>query len=86
MSYNQNIDRMFIEYKVYRRVSDLKPFISRDELPSCQMIGKKKFVGKKAKMEAVYRLTGKRLPTGFPRFQTASNPHRFSNPVLSKAV
>lgn len=58
MSYNQNIDRMFIEYKVYRRVSDLKPFISRDELPSCQMIGKKKFVGKKAKMEAVYRLTG----------------------------
>lgn len=41
MSYNQNIDRMFIEYKVYRRVSDLKPFISRDELPSCQMIGKK---------------------------------------------
>ena len=61
MSYNQNIDRMFIEYKVYRRVSDLKPFISRDELPSCQMIGKKKFVGKKAKMEAVYRLTGKRF-------------------------
>ena len=52
---------MFIEYKVYRRVSDLKPFISRVELPSCQMIGKKKFVGKKAKMEAVYRLTGKRL-------------------------
>ena len=49
MSYNQNIDRMFIEYKVYRRVSDLKPFISRDELPSCQMIGKKKFVGKKGK-------------------------------------
>lgn len=49
MSYNQNIDRMFIEYKVYRRVSDLKPFISRVELPSCQMIGKKKFVGKKAK-------------------------------------
>ena len=39
MSYNQNIDRMFIEYKVYRRVSDLKPFISRVELPSCQMIG-----------------------------------------------
>ena len=46
---------MFIEYKVYRKVSDLKPFISRDELPSCQMIGKKKFVGKKAKIEAVYR-------------------------------
>ena len=65
MSYNQNIDRMFIEYKVYRRVSDLKPFISRDELPSCQMIGKKKFVGKKAKMEAVYRLTGKRLPEDY---------------------
>jgi hypothetical protein len=43
------LDRMFIEYKVYRRVSDLKPFISRDELPSCQMIGKKKFVGKKSK-------------------------------------
>ena len=51
---------MFIEYKVYRRVSDLKPFISRDELPSCQMIGKKKFVGKKAKMEAVYRLTDRK--------------------------
>lgn len=65
MSYNQNIDRMFIEYKVYRRVSDLKPFISRVELPSCQMIGKKKFVGKKAKMEAVYRLTGKRLPEDY---------------------
>lgn len=65
MSYNQNIDRMFIEYKVYRRVSDLKPFISRVELPSCQMIGKKKFVGKKSKMEAVYRLTGKRLPEDY---------------------
>lgn len=49
MSYNQSIDRMFIEYKVYRKMSDLKPFISRDELPSCQMIGKKMFVGKKAK-------------------------------------
>ena len=24
--------------------------------------------------------------TGFPRFQTASNPHLFSNPVLSKTV
>lgn len=64
MSYNQNIDRMFIEYKVYRRVSDLKPFISRDELPSCQMIGKK-VCRKKAKMEAVYRLTGKRLPEDY---------------------
>ena len=65
MSYNLNIDRLFIEYKVYRRVSDLKPFISWVELPSCQMIGKKKFVGKKAKMEAVYRLTGKRLPEDY---------------------
>ena len=49
---------MFIEYKVYRRVSDLKPFISRDELPSCQMIGKKKFVGKK------YNRAGKQLSYG----------------------
>lgn len=40
---------MFIEYKVYRKMSDWKPFISRDELPSCQMMGKKKFVGKKRK-------------------------------------
>ncbi len=46
VSYNKNIDRMFIEYKVYRKMSDWKPFISRDELPSCQMMGKKKFVGK----------------------------------------
>ena len=38
MSYNQNIDRMFIEYKVYRKMSDLKPFISRDELPSCHLV------------------------------------------------
>ena len=63
---------MFIEYKVYRRVSDLKPFISRDELPSCQMIGKKKFVGKKAKMEAVYRLTGERLPEDYTTEQVNS--------------
>ena len=42
---------MFIEYKVYRKMSDWKPFISRDELPSCQMMGKKKFVGKKAKID-----------------------------------
>lgn len=56
---------MFIEYKVYRKMSDLKPFISRDELPSCQMIGRKKFVGKKAKIEAIYRLTGKRLPEDY---------------------
>lgn len=58
MSYNQNIDRMFIEYKVYRRVSDLKPFISRVELPSCQMIGKKKFVGKKQKWRLFIDLQG----------------------------
>lgn len=49
MSYNQNIDRMFIEYKVYRKMSDLKPFISRDGISSCQIMGKKKFVGKKRK-------------------------------------
>ena len=80
MSYNQNIDRMFIEYKVYRRVSDLKPFISRVELPSCQMIGKKKFVGKKAKMEAVYRLTGKRLPEDYkaPTEKRCLSLHRYN--------
>ena len=61
MSYNQSIDRMFIEYKVYRKMSDLKPFISRDELPSCQMIGKKMFVGKKAKIEAIYRSEERRV-------------------------
>lgn len=58
MSYNQSIDRMFIEYKVYRKMSDLKPFISRDELPSCQMIGKKMFVGKKQKQRLFIDLQG----------------------------
>lgn len=48
---------MFIEYKVYRRVSDLKPFISRDELPSCQMIGKK-VCRKKAKWRLFIDLQG----------------------------
>ena len=62
---------MFIENKVYRKMSDWKPFISRDELPSCQMMGKKKFVGKKAKIEAVYRLTGKRLSEDYTTEQMA---------------
>lgn len=56
---------MIVEYKVYRRMPELKPYISRDELPACRMIGKKKFVGRKAKIEAVYRLTGKRLPDDY---------------------
>ena len=53
-------------------MSDLKPFISRDELPSCQMIGKKMFVGKKAKIEAIYRLTGERLPEDYTTEQVNS--------------
>lgn len=52
---------MFIEYKVYCKMLDWKFFIFRDEFFFCQMMGKKKFVGKKVKIEVVYRFIGKCL-------------------------
>lgn len=59
---------MIYEYKIYRK-SDLTPVVSHIELPACQMIGRKKYVGTKARIEAIYRLTGKRLPDEYTTLQ-----------------
>lgn len=53
---------MIIEYKVYRKDGDLSPIITPMEIPSYQLRGKKKFVGRKAKIEAIFRAFEVRLP------------------------
>ena len=53
---------MIAVYNVYRRNADEVPVISMSELPKIQMKGKKKYTGKKAKIEAIFRLTGEELP------------------------
>lgn len=53
---------MVVEYKVYRKSIDKTPIISYIELPAYQIRGKRKFIGKAAKIEAVFRLTNTILP------------------------
>lgn len=52
-----------IKYKVYEREPDKALIVSYSDLEShtSYKIGKRKFVGKKAKIEAIFRLTGIRL-------------------------
>ena len=52
---------MIATYNVYRRDADEVPVISLSILPEIQMKGKKKYSGKKGKIEAIFRLTGKLL-------------------------
>ena len=49
-------------YYVYLRGNDNGFVVSYNEIPSLQMKGKRKYAGKKAKIEAVYRLNGYRIP------------------------
>lgn len=58
---------MIVDFKVYRKAGDRIPVISLSELPNYQFMGKPKFTGKKAKIEAVFRLTGERLPSDWKR-------------------
>lgn len=58
---------MIVDFKVYRKVGDKIPVISLSELPDYQFRGKPKFTGKKAKIEAIFRLTGERLPSDWKR-------------------
>lgn len=53
---------MIATYNVYRRNTDEIPVISLSELSKIQMKGKKKYTGKKAKIEAIYRLSKETLP------------------------
>lgn len=53
---------MIVEYKVYRKSIDKTPIISYTELPAYQIRGKRKYIGKAAKIEAVFRLTKTILP------------------------
>lgn len=53
---------MITTYNVYRRNNDEIPVISLSELPKIQMKGKKKYTGKKAKIEAILRLSNETLP------------------------
>ena len=53
---------MIVEYKVYRKERDKTPIISYMELPSYQLRGKRKYVGKAAKIEAIFRLNRTIIP------------------------
>jgi hypothetical protein len=53
---------MIVTYNIYRRNLDEIPVISLSKLPEIQMKGKKKYTGKKAKIEAVFRLSNELLP------------------------
>lgn len=53
---------MIATYNVYRRNTDEIPVISLSVLPKIQMKGKKKYTGKKAKIEAIFRLLNEALP------------------------
>lgn len=52
---------MVRNYLVYSREGDSIPVISAIELPAFQMRGKLKYVGKKARIEAIYRFSKTRL-------------------------
>ena len=52
---------MNIEYFVYFRQEDPTPILSIDELPPFQLRVKQKYVGKKAKIEAIFRLSNTAL-------------------------
>lgn len=58
---------MIVDFKVYRKAGDKIPVISLSELPNYQFMGKPKFTGKKAKIEAIFRLTGERLSSDWKR-------------------
>lgn len=53
---------MEVKYRIYQRDKDNMLILSLVELPSLQKRAKRKYVGRKAKIEAVFRLTGERLP------------------------
>lgn len=58
---------MIAQYKVYRKISknENQVCVSYAEIPEYMMKTKKKFVGKRAKIEAIYRLSGERLPDDY---------------------
>lgn len=49
-------------YKVYKRQNDVLPFISIGE-PTVNLRSKRIYTGKKAKIEAIFRLSGEMLPS-----------------------
>ena len=90
---------MIATYYVYRRKNDDIPVVSQIELPEIQMRGKKKYSGKKAKIEAIFRLLGEVLPEewttkqvndyiGVNLFNTSKwkNYHSILNKVLDERV
>lgn len=60
---------MEVEYKIYQREQDNKVIVSLVELPSLQIRTKKKYTGRKAKIETIYRLTGKKLSAEWTTIQ-----------------
>jgi len=52
---------MIKNYYVYSRQNDITPIVSLNKLPAFQMKSKLKWVGKKAKMEAIFRHSNVRL-------------------------
>ena len=52
---------MIKNYLVYSRQNDMTPVVSIEKLPSSQLKSKHRWVGKKAKIEAVFRHSKMRL-------------------------
>lgn len=63
---------MIVEYKVYKKSGVGMPIISYTELSRYQIRGKRKYIGKAAKIEAVFRLTKKILPPAWTTKQVES--------------
>lgn len=56
---------MIVEYKVYKKKGDSLPVVSYNELPAYAIRGRQKYVGKKAKIETIFRLTNEILPSSW---------------------
>lgn len=53
---------MEVKYKIYERVEDESLHISTGELPTVISRQKQKYLGKRARIEAIRRFTGEELP------------------------
>lgn len=59
----------FVKYKVYKKDGDNNPILSLIDIPEFQIRGKKKYTGKKAKLQAIYRVFNKVLPNTYTTAQ-----------------
>lgn len=76
---------MRLQFKVYEKKGADLPIVSLSELPTYQITEKRKFVGKKAKMEAISRYLAISLPIEFTTEQVDAyiSENLFNTPMWS---